>query len=209
MRKTNGGAGLVFLVPFIVAAVFVVMSRGTSAIGNISVYAIAGACIIASTAMHILAARRLYDFYDVYTPIYAYIPCVGELAVMDSRFSKIGFILYIVVAVLGGLMLVPFYKISSAFADVPFYLVLAILFVLFVIQIVKGIGLLNCMNNIEDEWKKHTNHSLGSIKNAMFFGFIPFVRCLTFYGLCKPLSSMTQFMGITAEDEEEEEFEEE
>ena len=209
MRKTNGGAGLVFLVPIVIFGVFVAMSRGTSALGEISAYAAFFVCVIAATAMQIHTSRLLHDYFEVYAPALAYIPCVGELTIMDDLYKKIGLALYAVAAILLGVSVLPVFKSSPSLAEVPFYLMLVAIGVLVLVQIVKGLGLWNCMHNIEEEWKEHTKHELGSIKWMVWFGFIPFVRCMTFYALCKPLSSMTQFMGITSDVEDEEMFEEE
>ena len=188
-------------------ALFVLADKGTSYLVEVAPYAIILVMAIAAAAYSGYTSSLLYRYYEGKAPWYSWVPCFGELTMMDGKYTKIGTPLYVAAIALLVLSRMP-YSVTSIFGQafgLHFPLVMTVLafVVLAAIQVIKGIGLVGCMKVLEDEWKEHTHAELGLIKSFAFFGFVPFVRVMAMYALNKPLSTMVQFNSVTVSDSSE------
>ena len=201
-------AAIVGVFALFVCAVFV-----TDALFSVAPIAFVGVTVVFIALYNAITAGLLYDFYEVEAPWYRFVPCFGEFATMDSSYIKIGLPLYITSIAVFAIGRLP-YTVFSFLGEelsirMPFYTtVLALVFAL-AIQVVKGIGFLNCMKTVEAEWEERMHTSLGLIKSFSLLGFIPFVRVATIYAINKPLSTLVTFMDITYDNGDEVALEEE
>ena len=192
--------GVVFGLPIF----FVLANKGTALISDVAPYAIIVVMAVAAAFYSVTTANLLYKYYETSAPWYAWLPCVGELTLMDGKFTKIGLPIYGAAIVFGLLAFLP-YSVTSVFGEsiglhFPVFMMMAAMICLAAIQVVKGIGLLGCMKVVSDEWKEHTGSEVGFIKYFAFLGFIPFVRVMATYSLNKPLSTLVQFNNVTVSD---------
>lgn len=215
-KKRNGSPatkGLILLGVLAVPVLFVLAAMGTSALMDVAPYALIGVLAIAIAIYTGITCNLLYRYCETRPAWYAFVPCYGELAMMDSKFMRIGTPLYILVILFLGLSRVPYSMLSFLGQDLalvfPFYSTLIAFVLLGVIQVVKGIGILGCIKMVSDEWEDQMHGSLGFIKSFGWLGFVPFVRVIAVYGLNKPLSTLVTFNNTTISDNDDVVLEEE
>lgn len=215
-KKRNGSPatkGLILLGVLAVPVLFVLAAMGTSALMDVAPYALIGVLAIAIAIYTGITCNLLYRYCETSPAWYAFVPCYGELAMMDSKFMRIGTPLYILVILFLGLSRVPYSMLSFLGQDLalvfPFYSTLIAFVLLGVIQVVKGIGILGCIKMVSDEWEDQMHGSLGFIKSFGWLGFVPFVRVIAVYGLNKPLSTLVTFNNTTISDNDDVVLEEE
>lgn len=215
MAKKSSQSGMspaaktaIMLVCLGIPALFFGTSYGLSKLFEVAPALVVAVVVIVATAYTSYTGKLLYTFYGVKPPIVRFIPCFGELTLIDVMYQPAGFILY----VFAGIMLVcsqlPYAVlsiISPNFATVaPFWFMVAALLLLAVIQVLKGIGLTGCIKDIAAEWEAHTHVDTGGLIRFAPLCFLPFVRVIAMYSLNKPLSTLVSFMGVTAETVSEE-----
>lgn len=215
-KKRNGSPatkGLILLGVLAVPVLFVLAAMGTSALMDVAPYALIGVLAIAIAIYTGITCNLLYRYCETSPAWYAFVPCYGELAMMDSKFMRIGTPLYILAILFLGLSRVPYSMLSFLGQDLalvfPFYSTLIAFVFLGVIQVVKGIGILGCIKMVSDEWEDQMHGSLGFIKSFGWLGFVPFVRVIAVYGLNKPLSTLVTFNNTTISDNDDVVLEEE
>lgn len=215
-KKRNGSPatkGLILLGVLAVPVVFVLAAMGTNFLMDSAPYALIAVLAIAIAIYTGTTCNLLYDYCETKRPFYSFIPCFGELAMMDVKFLKIGTPLYILALLFLGLSRLPYSVVSFLGQELalvfPFYATLIAFGFLGAIQIVKGIGILGCIKMVSDEWEDQMHGSLGFIKSFGWLGFIPFVRVMAVYGLNKPLSTLVTFNNTTISDNDDVVLEEE
>lgn len=196
----------------VIVGLFAAVSFGTAELMDIAPLLIIPVLAIGIAVYTAMTSKLLYEYFEVKPPISRFIPCYGELTLMDNKFLKIGTVLYIVAIVFLAGTQIP-YDVAKVLSDdiafsLPFYCMVAALVVLLAIQIIKGIGFLGCVKTIVAEWDEHVGGSIGIIKTLAWLGFIPFVRVVALYALNKPLSTMVTFNDITVSTDEVEDLEE-
>ena len=204
MKRNGIGAAAkvaILLVLFGIPILFVAMSYGLSILFDIA----PGAILIVFTFFYGMysgsVGGALYDFYEVKRPLWAYIPYVGDLWLMDRVYRGPCLVLYIISAVFIGLSLLP-YQVLKVFGTtlaltINFYFMVIAIVILAVVQVIKGIGLRNCMRDIKEEWESIFHSSVGALSTFTVCGFLPFVRIIALYALNKPLSTL-KFQHYTA-----------
>lgn len=189
--------GVVIGVPLI----FVLGNLSTSAILEKAPYFLLIFITLAMAIYSATTSKLLYNFYEIDAPWYSWIPCFGELTLMDKKFLKVGVILYVGACVAGLMCLIPYTAfgfVSTQLAiNLPFYFMVIAIAFLVGVQIVKGIGLIDCNKSIREEWEERNHTGTGIIGHFSFLGFIPYVRVLAIYGLNKPLGTMVTFQHET------------
>lgn len=208
-KKKNGqinpaARGLILLIILGIPLVFVLASVGTKFLADSAPYLILVVMAIVMAVYGGTTASLLYDYYEVQSPWYRFVPCYGELVLMDSKFLKIGSVFYVFALIFFGISRLPYTVLkifgTAVATSAPFYFTLLAFIALLGVQIVKGIGLVSCMKNISGEWEEKMHTSLGFIKSFSWLGFIPFVRVIAVYALNKPLSTLVTFNDVTASD---------
>lgn len=215
-RRKNGNPAtkaVILLAVIGIPAVFVLAAMGTNIIADRAPYLLLTILAVAIAIYTGITCNLLYDYCETKRPIWSFVPCIGELAMMDSKYAKIGTPLYVVALIFLGLSRLP-YSVFSMFGTnlalvLPFYLTLLAFVVLGAIQIVKGLGILGCVKMISSEWQSQMHGELGFIKSFGWLGFIPFVRVMAVYGLNKPLSTLVTFNETTISTDEDAGLEEE
>lgn len=196
-----------------VIALFFGVAFGTERLMDIAPILLIPIVIILMAVYTAMTANLLYEYFEVSPPITRFIPCYGELTLMDSKFRRIGTVFYIIAIVALGVSQLPYSVVgrvgNGALLNLPIYAMLLALVALLIIQVIKGIGLLDCEKSISEEWEEHVGGSVGIIKTMSLLGFIPFVRVAALFALNKSLSTMVTFNNITASTDEETELEEE
>lgn len=214
-RKKNSAAvnGAILGVAVGIPAIFVFAVFGTNMLLNKAPLILLAVVAIAIAVYNGMTCGLLYEYCEVDEPKLSYIPCWGELYLMDSKYLKIGTPLYILAIVFFGLSRLPYSTVSFLGENValsfPFYMIVLAMLMLFIIQIVKGIGILGCVKMVAGEWQSQMHGSLGFIKSFGWLGFIPFVRVMAVYGLNKPLSTLVTFSNTTISDNDDVVLEEE
>ena len=215
-RKGNQGSpatrALILLAVVGIPLIFVLAIMGTEVIVQTAPYLIIVVMAVAMAIYSGMTSALLYDYFEVQSPIWRWIPCIGELSLMDSKFVKFGVLFYALAAVFFGISNLP-YSILRNFGegvalDLPFYMMVLTFAMLGAVQIVKGIGLLGCMKTVSAEWDEKVGTSLGLIKSFAWLGFIPFVRVMAVYALNKPLSTLVTFNDMTVSDTDDVKLEE-
>lgn len=195
-----GGKLAILLVLFGLPLLFFIFMKGTSKLAEWSSSILFVLIILASTIYTFYTSRLLYKYFDAKNPIWSIVPCVGELSLMDSKYAIASFILYICSFVMFGLTVLP-YNVTKIFGEmalqtIPFYGMIFSLLFLFVIQIIKGIGMCKTVDVIADEWFNKINTSLGFITKYKALLFIPFIRVIGLYVLSKPLDTLVTYNGL-------------
>lgn len=204
MKRNGIGATAkvaILLVLFGIPILFVAMSYGLSILFDIAPGAILLLFTFFYGAYSGSVGSALYDFYEVKKPLWTYVPYVGDLWLIDSAYRTPCLILYIIAAIFVGLALLP-YEVLKVFGTslaltINFYFMIIAIAILAVVQIIKGIGLRNCMRDIKEEWESIFHSSVGALSTFTVCGFLPFVRIITLYALNKPLSTL-KFQHYTA-----------
>lgn len=195
----------ILLVIVVVPSLFAAAAVGTSKLFTAAPIVLIAALLIASGIYTGYVATRLYKFFGVSCPWYAYVPCFGEVALLDGTFINPATILYVTAAVLIGIGQLPYsvMKILGDFAMVaPFWFTASGFVALAIIQIIKGVGMAKTMRVVSDIWEERFHTSLGLIRASTLLNFIPFVRVISVYCLAKPLSTMVDFNGMNVQDEQ-------
>lgn len=207
-KQSNPAARLLILLAVIgVPLIFVLAIFSTDLVVERAPYLLLVIMAVVMIVYSGTTAGLLYKYYETSAPWYRFIPCFGELTLMDSKYLKIGTVFYIFAAIFFGLSRLP-YDVMKVVGEglvfsLPFYLTVLTFIAMLGVEIVKGIGMLNCMKIVSDEWEEKMHTSLGFIKSFAWLGFIPFVRVLTIYGLNKPLSTLVTFNDYTVSDSDD------
>ena len=209
MKKKNNGAVKALVLAVIVGIPLMLwgVSTLTSTLAEVAPLALIAVIVVFAAIYTAVTAKLLYDFYDVEAPWYRWVPCYGELTLGDARYVKYGSIAYAIAVAFFGLSRLP-YSITKVLGgqlatDLPFYMTIVAFAALLVVQIIKGISLIDCTKTVAEEWERVNHTDAGFIKRFAFLGFLPFVRVLAIYGLNKPLTSMVTFEGRVFDDDEE------
>lgn len=202
---TAAGKLGILLAIFGVPAIFFGISFGLQRVIDFAPYVTVVVVLVVCAGYVSHVTGLLYDFYEVNRPLWRFIPCVGELALMTRKYMRIGIILYCVAIMLLGFSVAP-YSVTKLFGQgalqaIPFYMMLGSLFILLVLQIVKGIGMAQVFKDVEECWVEQVHTRLGLINKYKPLLFIPFVRMLGLYGLAKPLETLVTFNDRTINSE--------
>ena len=156
-----------------VPVLFFLLSRFTSAVAEKIPIAFLVLLVVVDCIYTFYTARLLYSYYGSKVPILSAVPCFGELYIMDSKYTSIGRWLYLIAVALGIVIIVPmfgFVTFTSVFMlTLPTKLFYVLLVDLIVIQVVKGLGILDCEKTIASD------------------------------ALNKPLSTLVDFNGVTSD----------
>lgn len=208
------GKAAILLVIFGIPVLFFASSYGLSVLFDVAPYAVVAVFMVFATVYTAQTAGLMYEFYEVDKPIMRFVPCLCEVTLLDLKYHRPCYILYAGAIFLIGASQLP-YDILKILGEglstrLPFYLVVVGLLLLAAIQVIKGIGLMQTMKDISNDWNKRMHTSVGVIDKLTPLGFIPFVRVIALYSLNKPLSTLVSFMGLSSEDlEADSEFYEE
>lgn len=215
-KRKNNNFGMsigILLVIIGIPLLFVLSSLGTSWLATTAPYLMVAVIAVFAAIYTGMTSSLLWDFYEESAPWYRWVPCFGELTIMDSKYLKIGGILYIPAIIALALSQLPYKVISFLGENValnfPFYMMVVALFFLLAVQVVKGIGIMDCTKTIASLWEERNNTSSGFIKRFGILGFIPFVRVVAVYALNKPLTTMVTFNEETISDNDDVELSEE
>lgn len=213
MARRNNGGGMspvgklaIIAVLFGVPILFFSASWGLDVLAQRAPLAMVAIIVVVSTVYAAHTSTLLYNYYEVDPPIIRFVPLLGEVTLMDRKYWTITYILYGVVAVLVLIAFLP-YSVASIlgewFVENHTFMFMAIaLVVLLVIQLIKGVGLTGCINDIAADWEAQTHSDVGFIKRFSLLSFVPFVRVVALYGMNKPLDTMVTFMNVTVSDAE-------
>lgn len=209
-----GGKLAILLVIFGIPILFFTASWGLDKLFQLAPWVGILVILLIATAYTAHTAGLLYRYYNVSPPLLRFVPCLCELSLIDNKYRGIGFILYSLAGVMASGALMP-YSVASIFGEAFvewhtwWFGVFCLLF-LTALEILKGIGISACMNDIAEDWYSHVHVDIGFIKRFVPLSFIPFVRVVALYSLNKPLDTMVTFVGVSADDVGvEDEFEEE
>lgn len=162
------------------------------------------ALVVVVTIYTARTSTLLYNYYRVEAPILRFVPCLCEITLIDRKYHKICYGLYIAAAVLVGVIALPYDVVSvlgRGFVENRiFWAGVLFAIVMIAVQVVKGIGLSGCINDVAEDWYRQTNVDVGVIKKVSPLSFIPFVRVVALYSLNKPLETMVSFMGVDVTD---------
>lgn len=204
---TPAGKMGILCILFGIPLLFVGMSWGLGKLSDMFPYA---ATIIVVLGCDIYAnhvGSLLYDFYEGRKPIWAWIPCIGEAAMLPSTYSRIVIPMYPVAIVFGALALAP-YSIIKVFGEwaiqaLPFWSTIIVLIIMLAVQIIKGIGLCALFTDVEECWLESVHTRVGAIAKFRPLLFFPFIRAIGLYGLAKPLETLVTFNSQTVSDQED------
>lgn len=184
-----------------VPLLFVLSALGTSWLLDTAPYIMLLIITIAIAVYTGMTSGILWDFYECRPPMTRWIPCYGELTLMDNKYLRIGTILYVLTLIFLALSRVPYSALSfmgnQIALNFPFYMMIVAFILMFAIQVVKGIGILDCTKTIAGIWEERNHSSSGFIKRFSFLGFIPYVRVIAVYALNKPLATLVIFNDET------------
>lgn len=190
-----------------VPLIFVLSAVGTNLLSNLAPYVMIGIIVVIIDIYAGMTSTLLWQFYEIDPPWYRWIPCIGELALIDSKFVTPCLILYPIAVVLLLSSLIPYSVLSflgSAIAlNYPVFITMVALVLLTVIQVFKGLGIMNCTKVVASTWEERNHTSAGFIKRFGWLGFIPFVRVVAIYGLNKPLVTLVTFNHETISDNDD------
>lgn len=216
MARRNSGDGMgpagklaIIAVLFGVPLLFFASSYGLGVLADRVPLAMVGIIVVICTAYSAHTSYLLYTYYEVDAPLARFIPCLGEVTLVDKKFWMPLYGLYGIAVIAAIIAFLP-YSVASVLGDwfvenhVFIFMAIALV-VLLIIQIVKGIGLVGCINDISDDWETQTRSDVGFIKRFSLLSFIPFVRVVALYGMNKPLDTMVTFMNVTVSDADNDE----
>lgn len=211
MSKSNGispaGKIGILLTLFGIPCIFIWFSAGFKLLADLAPGIVTVIVVITCDIYAAHVGTLIYRFYESEPPLWRFLPCVGELALMTKKWCRIGIILYIVEILMIAIALAP-YGIISVLGDwaiqtLPFYMIFGALIVAAVIQIVKGLGMVEICSDVDEIWFEMTHTSTGAISKAKILMYIPFVRQLGLYSLSKPLETLVTFNQQTYDDANE------
>ena len=200
-------ASLVFVVAVIVAFVF--FNKLSSSVFAAAPWISVAVIILLCHVYTVITARKLYGYFEASAPVITYIPCVGELSLLNRPMYIAGLVCYALIAVFGVLIFIPYHAFGTSFLDVPFYCMCVVLVLLVALQVIKGVGLLINFRDILAEYKAHRTEGYGLRAHMIWFGFFPFVRAFAIRTINQPLTTLSDFMGVSYDSDDEDEFEEE
>lgn len=211
-RKSKGispaGKVAILVAIFGVPILFFASSYGLSKIFEVAPMTLVGVLIIIATVYTAYTSKLMYDFYDVDAPFLRFVPCVCETTLLDIKWHLPCYICYILAILFGVASQLPYSVLKvlgEGFAlNASFYFTIIAIIFLAIIQVLKGIGLMQTMKDIGVEWKKQVHADVGMLSKLTPLGFIPFVRVIALYSLNKPLSTLVSFMGATVETADDE-----
>lgn len=183
-----------------VMIMFVVFIKGTDLVASQSYFGLAAVTLLGCTFFSAVTCGKLYDYFKVKRPLLRFVPCLGELSLIDFRFRRVGLMLYAAAAVVG----VVLYLNVLPGVSTPFYVALVLLALLASIQVVKGIGLRAAYMELEQDWVKISGHSAGALKLFILFGYLPFIRIYLVYSINKILMTLVTFGGFDYADADSE-----
>lgn len=191
---------IILLAIFGIPILFLGMSWGLFQVFEIAPWLIMLVFAVFYTSYVSMTAKLLYDFYESDRPIATFIPFIGDLWIIDSKYRVPGLVLYFVSILFGILTFLPYSVLSILGQDfalsASFYFMLISILCLAVVQGIKGIGLISCLNDIGKDWCRIMQTSLGVIGVFKVIAFIPFVRIIAIYAINKPLSAFS-FQELT------------
>ncbi len=195
-----GVIGVIIGVPLL----FVLSSMGTSWLVDTVPYVMLGVIMLAIAVYSGMTSTLLWQFYECRPPWYRWLPMFGELTLMDNKYLKVGSVFYAVAVFFLALSRIPYSLLSflgnPLSLNFPFYMTLLAFVALAGVQVVKGIGIMDCTKTIADLWEERSHSSSGFIKRFGILGFIPYVRVVAVYGLNKPLATLVTFNDETISD---------
>lgn len=212
-NQTNFAMSIGILLVIIgVPALFALSVVGTNWLSDVAPYILVVLIAILAAVYTGMTSTLLWNFFEESGPWYRWVPCFGELTLMDNKFLHIGGIAYIPAVLCLACSQLP-YAITSVLPqsialNYPFYMMALALICLLVIQVIKGIGIMDVTKTIAELWEERNGTSAGFIKRFGFLGFIPFVRVVAVYALNKPLTTMVTFNDETISDSGDIELEE-
>lgn len=179
-----------------IAILFIVFAKGTEALSSVSYIGMAAIVLLGCSFFSAITAGKLYDYFQVKKPLLRFVPCIGELSLIDFKLRRIALGFYCGAAFLGVLLATRLVPGVTA----PFYLMLVIMALLSAVQVVKGIGLRATYTELEADWIKISGHSAGALKIFILLGYIPFVRVYLVYCINKILMTLVTFGGYNFKD---------
>lgn len=211
MARRNSSGGIspagktaIILVMFGIPLLFVGASWGLDVLFSVAPGAAIGVLVLVATAYTARTSRLLYNYYEADPPLTRFIPCICELTLIDRKYRTPCYILYLMAGLMALGAFMPYQIASKLGVDFvehhTFWFGVAFLLVMVVLEIIKGIGIAGCMQDISNDWYEQTHSDVGLIKRFTPLGFIPFVRVIALYSLNKPLDTMVGFMGVSAND---------
>lgn len=211
MARRNGSEGIspggklaIILVVFGIPILFFAASWGLDQLFQMAPWVGIAVILLIATAYTAHTSSLLHRYYDVDPPVLRFIPCLCELSLIDRKYRGLGFIMYALAGVMACGALMP-YSVASILGESfvewhTWWFGVACLLCLAVLQVVKGIGISGCMNDIAEDWYQQVHVDIGLIKRFVPLGFIPFVRVVALYSLNKPLDTMVTFVGVNVND---------
>lgn len=207
-RKSKGispaGKVAILCAVFGIPLLFFASSYGLSKLFDVAPVTLVIVLIVVATVYTAYTSQLMYTFYDVDAPILRFVPCLCEITLIDMKWHTPCYILYLLAIVFAGASQLP-YSVLKILGDgfavkASFYFVVIAIILLAAVQVLKGIGLMQTMKDIGVEWKRQVHADVGALNKLTPLGFIPFVRVIALYSLNKPLSTLVDFMGTTADD---------
>lgn len=222
MARKNMSAGIspagkaaILAAIFGIPLLFVGASWGLDILFQLAPWAGVLVLILVATGYTAHTASMLYAYYESVPPLIRFVPCACETTLIDRKYRGPCYILYALAVLMAVGVALP-YEISSklgrSFAEWhTFWFGVAFLAVMAILQVIKGIGIAGCMQDVAEDWYQQTHSDVGLIKRFTPLGFIPFVRVIALYSLNKPLDTMVNYMSVNVSDVDEDEgyFEEE
>lgn len=197
----------ILLVIIIVPSLFAAAAVGTSKLFTAAPIAVVAALLVASGIYTGYASARLYRFFGSSQPWYSYLPCFGEVSLLDGVFFTPCLALYIFAILAFAASHLPYSVLSAISPDfafaAPFWLTVLCFVLLLALQIVKGIGLTRTMKAVSTVWEERMHTSLGLLNASILLNFIPFVRIISVYCLAKPLSTMVDFNHMSSAEDDD------
>lgn len=151
-----------------------------------------------------ITSRVVYRYLGMKEPLISYVPCVGEIALIDGKYSALTVAAYLCALASFIISRLPysvwFFLPLHTAVNMPYYVNYVTLFFLLVVQILKGIGTQVLYRFIFETVEEQQKTELGFIKSLSWLGFFPFIRVVAVYSLNFVLSSLTTFTGMTVRD---------
>lgn len=192
-----------FLVVLIGLFIFFVLMGSSSS--NLMMQILYVALIVVQIYFTSDVVGLLYKFYEMKRPWQRFIPVINEFYLLDVKFRVAAWVSFIISMVLLLMAFAP-YQVKIIFgaqfvASGGFYLFLISFVMLLICQLIVGVGIINSMKEIAEEWERISGCTLGLIGLYKVFAIIPVLRVFAFYGLRKPLDTLVTFNHKTVSTE--------
>lgn len=207
MKKYSMASLVILFVALGIPTIFILFSGLTNTLAETSPYIMIAVIIIASTANQIRTVRLTYSFLNLKTPKLGYIPFIGETALLDDKYKNITLVFYVLTVISIAVMFIPVGYGSLLPADFPKFCTYFSVVFIAIIQIVKGLGILQMFMFIDKQYREITGYSI-SLKVFLPLSFFPFVRNFVFIVLCRPLGAMVEFQHLNIASTKSANFEE-